>query len=112
MAQITQLPPAERSQLLALIDRVLAESQQQSHPKTTNKAKHNKKQSPHSPATTTVCFRCLWLFFLRHFEGGVPPLFFAASSYHAPPPVQEYISYLTVLWLLLLSMTFWLFPLS
>jgi Spy/CpxP family protein refolding chaperone len=43
MAHITQLTPAERTQMLALIDRILSESNQQNPPKTTNKTKRNKK---------------------------------------------------------------------
>jgi hypothetical protein len=43
MAHITQLTPAERTQMLALIDRILAESNQQSAPKTTSQTKRSKK---------------------------------------------------------------------
>jgi hypothetical protein len=43
MQHITQLTATERTQMLALIDRILAESQQQSQPKTINKTKRNKK---------------------------------------------------------------------
>jgi hypothetical protein len=43
MAHITQLSPTERTQMLALIDRILAESNQQSQPKTTSQTKRNKK---------------------------------------------------------------------
>jgi Spy/CpxP family protein refolding chaperone len=43
MQHITQLTPTERTQMLALIDRILSESNQQSQSKTTNKAKRNKK---------------------------------------------------------------------
>jgi hypothetical protein len=43
MAHITKLTLAEHTQMLALIARILAESQQQSQPKTINKTKRNKK---------------------------------------------------------------------
>lgn len=43
MHHITQLTPAERTQMLALINRILAESQQQNQPKTINKPNRNKK---------------------------------------------------------------------
>jgi hypothetical protein len=44
MAHITQLTPAERTQMLGLIDRILAESNQKSQPKTTGQTKHSKKR--------------------------------------------------------------------
>jgi hypothetical protein len=44
MQHITQLTATERTQMLALIDRILAESQQKSHPKTTGTTKRPKKR--------------------------------------------------------------------
>ena len=44
MAHITQLTPTERTQMLALIDRILAESIQQSQPKPTGQTKRSKKR--------------------------------------------------------------------
>jgi hypothetical protein len=44
MAHITQLTPAERTQMLALIDRILSEGQNQGQLKITNRAKRKRKQ--------------------------------------------------------------------
>ena len=44
MHHITQLTPTERTQMLALIDRILAESNQQGQQKTTDKAERRSKR--------------------------------------------------------------------
>ena len=44
MAHITQLTPAERTEMLALIDRILSEGQQQMQSKTINKTKRSKNR--------------------------------------------------------------------
>ena len=62
MHHITQLTPTERTQMLALSDRILAESNQQGQPKTTSQTKRSRKrQSRHpQPQPPSVFGACGW----------------------------------------------------